>query len=442
MSIAVSGMPFGANNGQAEWGQMARHWTPRSGVIPDEPTGTFAVTHDAVNGGLRVLVAPGKAHLRGFWAINSAQRTLPIDANTNANPRVDLVLIRSNEVAGTMTLEVVKGTPAAAPAPPTPTTTSTTIYEVPLAHVHVGPSAGGIVANNVLDVRVYASDSGEALNIPNGGQEISQSAAASTTGDGWTPIDLYFLAISNSAVTTDQIVSTIGVRGRSARIVYTHNTSLGGFADYKTVLDCGPGSDFVGLRGRTLTHSWVIKSTAPQTVQAWIGANGTGGGGIFGGMNVAAGVEERLTVTRAIPADATQITLALRIGRADCTVEVNDHTGRLGTTPALYAPRSRADDLRAVQRYYEVITGALLRAYNVTNASITARFSFAVRKAVTPTMTRLGTFATTNCGQPQIAATSPDGFNLEAFVTATGDAFTFMDSADDRIVADARPTPS
>jgi hypothetical protein len=99
-------------------------------------------------------------------------------------------------------------------------------------------------------------------------------------------------------------------------------------------------------------------------------------------------------------------------------------------------------ELALCQRYYEFI-GGKVSGYPIIGAYATAGISgyfpiaFKVSKRVSPTVTKVGTWAVGNTGQPSPNYIGVDGFSSLQTATATGAFFTYPDSTDDGFTVDA-----
>ncbi|MBC2877434.1 MULTISPECIES: hypothetical protein [Streptomyces] len=140
--------------------------TSRGGVIPGSPDGKTTVAGLSVYGdtaGMTAKVAPGRAVVQGnvnagtYPVALSEPATVTLGDGDPANPRIDLVVLRvydaemdtSNRTDAVV--EVVPGTPAAAPAaPPVPTAA------VPLAQIRV--RAGASAGNGGIDWKTDVTD--------------------------------------------------------------------------------------------------------------------------------------------------------------------------------------------------------------------------------------------------------------------------------------------
>lgn len=108
----------------------------------------------ANSSGMQVTVATGFAIVRGHAYQSDAEETLTIAAAAS-NPRRDLVVLRLDPSANTVTLAVKTGTPASSPSDPSLTQTEEGVYEMALARVTVPANAVTVSASDVLDRRTF-----------------------------------------------------------------------------------------------------------------------------------------------------------------------------------------------------------------------------------------------------------------------------------------------
>ncbi|HEX2315163.1 MAG TPA: hypothetical protein VHJ17_15580 [Thermomonospora sp.] len=107
-------------------------------------------------GGLNIKVSPGYAHVAGYWYESSGDGETRQVAPGGSQPRVDLVLLRADPAANTVTAVVRPGTPSAAPTPPALVRTPGGAWELPLAHVRVAANATTIGVGEITDAREFA----------------------------------------------------------------------------------------------------------------------------------------------------------------------------------------------------------------------------------------------------------------------------------------------
>jgi hypothetical protein len=150
--MAQTSWPFeNADTTEAQFSQLFRR-LQTSGVSGSPATTDLKVTGDST--GMNVKVAAGYAIVRGHAYYNSAQVTLTI-GTASASPRIDLVVLKLDPTANTITLAVVAGTPGASPSAPSLNQSDEGVFELAIGSVAVGASVSTISAGNVSDVRPY-----------------------------------------------------------------------------------------------------------------------------------------------------------------------------------------------------------------------------------------------------------------------------------------------
>lgn len=410
----------GANVSESGWGAMARHWLG-TGILHGELNDSLVYGDSS---GMQVKVKSGRAWLDGFFFQDDASggdTALSIAAADPSNPRVDLVVLRLDHTIPSIAYVVLTGTPAGSPVAPTPTQTVGGRWELPLAKVAVAAAASTISAANVTDQRTFAAV-GWAKTTPtvnllaNGGMEVKQRTPATFTSTGILTLDQWVMQFSGAAaLTVSQIASTIGARGFSGQLAYTHAASQ--FGDLFQKIE-----NYKELQGRVVTFAVTVKSTVNGTVKLYLydGANS------FSAYNVGTG-SQRLSLTAVIGAGATLVLAGIRCDVATCTVEVNDAMLVTGAQPVDYVPLSPADDLARCQRYYEKLAvdgdGSLFigGGDNVSQPGpFAATFPYKVAKAVaSPTVTVVGTWTLgTNVNTPTVAVAGQYGCKLALTLSA------------------------
>jgi hypothetical protein len=104
-----------------------------------------------------------------------------------------------------------------------------------------------------------------------------------------------------------------------------------------------------------------------------------------------------------------------------------------------------ADDLVRCQRYYEVVGvpggGEFWMRVWATAAGQyhDVSYGFKATKAVSPTLTKVGTWNVANTPQPNAAAATLWGIRVEISSNAAGDMYTYNGTAGNCITAEANP---
>ncbi|MGW2724794.1 hypothetical protein [Streptomyces sp. NPDC001492] len=133
---------------ELQWSRMARRWG-LDGVHTEDPSTTaLKVT---ASGTTTVAVAPGMAFVNGFFYHLDAAKNLTVTANATGAARVDLVVLRADQAANSVTAVYKTGGTTA----PTLTQDETGVWEIPLAQCTVAAGASVVTAANVIDKRYF-----------------------------------------------------------------------------------------------------------------------------------------------------------------------------------------------------------------------------------------------------------------------------------------------
>lgn len=144
----------GANVLEAQWREAEAKIAP-TGVFADEGS-EFAVIQRAAGANRSVDVGSGACRIRGHYGEQSGGASavnLPVAENNNANPRIDLVVLRADFVNDRIELDVLQGTPAVTPAAPALTQDDSTKWEIAIAQLAVAAGFSSIVTANIGDKR-------------------------------------------------------------------------------------------------------------------------------------------------------------------------------------------------------------------------------------------------------------------------------------------------
>lgn len=141
--------PFeGIDTTETQFSKWAKHF---NNGVNDEPSGTALEV--SVGTGLAVDVEAGEAMVRGHYYISDATESLALATADATNDRLDLVVLKLDPTANSITLAVKTGTPAGSPVAPTPVQTEAGIFEQPLAEVLVPATSG--VPTTITDRREF-----------------------------------------------------------------------------------------------------------------------------------------------------------------------------------------------------------------------------------------------------------------------------------------------
>lgn len=127
--------------------------------------------------GLSVEVFPGEAFIQGmFWSHTGDTAPLAINENDSGDPRIDLVVLRTDFVNDIIEYVVIEGTPDPSPVAPDPVQNDT-VWDLPLATVDVADGATEITDMDITDERVpsYQAQKGSSPLVAGSGITITYS---------------------------------------------------------------------------------------------------------------------------------------------------------------------------------------------------------------------------------------------------------------------------
>jgi len=169
----------------------------------------------------------------------------------------------------------------------------------------------------------------------------------------------------------------------------------------------------LNLESGTYTLSWT------GTVQGKIGAGSYGASGITGSIT----------------------------GGTNTTIEFNTGTLSLpqlevGSTATSFDYRPYGTELALCQRYYEVHGGTANAfpqyfGYGSNGTNVGLALPFAVTKRAAPTVTALGTWTVSNCGQPSADSATVQGYRLYATCSSTNTIQFYPASSSEKVTISA-----
>jgi hypothetical protein len=276
-------------------------------------------------------------------------------------------------------------------------------------HNHGGAHQGGAIApaaipGGSITNAMLGADVARANLLTNGGMELWQRGTGAFTANGAYTADRWKTFIQGTSTMSVNRVPAANAGTYACGVVYTHNT-------VSQLIQLVQGADCV-TQARTLTLSMLVNVGTANAVSIQISSNGTGGAAASSANHPGDSTWRMLSVSYTVPGDATNLQVAVTF-QASCTAYLDNAMLVVGSQAANYVPMHPADDLARCLRYYEKIGG-------VVNQQFGQSVAFAGKKALTPTMTKAGTWSVLNFGQPTVFGQGIDGFNLNALSIAAG----------------------
>src|SRR5215471_12238632 len=286
-----------------------------------------------------------------------------------------------------------------------------------------------------------ASDVGRASLLTNGGFEVWQRGnnppLNGYTADRWNSSAGTSASVSISKDTTNVDVGSGACAAFGVSNPGTTPTLLAG----QTV-------ELGAWRGLTYTWSMRIKSDAATTGVLQMIAFDADGTTQLASLT--------LNTTTTYQTYSLTFTSAATGNKISCNLRTvpNQGAGRshyvdnamlvVGSQAADYVPMHPADDLARCLRYYETLGGAAntihVRAYaGDVNITTFGPIVFAAKKAVTPTLTKVGTWTVSGCGQPVFDSPTLGTARLSTTPTGTGVFAYFTPDATCYLTIEANP---
>lgn len=297
------------------------------------------------------------------------------------------------------------------------------------------------LANGSVPNAALGSDTARANLLTNGSFEIWQRGVGPFSGpsvycaDRWITqvIGTDSLSVSRSGAGTVDVGSQY-----SAGCTFTLGTGAGGTALYQL----NKLTDYA-VAGKTLTVSVRVATAVAGAVRVRINSDGTGSPTNQSAFAAGLGGFETLTASITVPTNATNFVVALYFS-ASCNAYIDNAMLVVGSQPADYAPLHPADDLARCLRYYEVWGGKgqnwpQVMGYSGAGQSFGGQFTYHAVKAVSPTVTKNGTWGLSNCGQPSLGASDVDGVFLQALAGVVGFAQFYSSAAGQTLTIEANP---
>ena len=294
----------------------------------------------------------------------------------------------------------------------------------------LGVGTADQVLSVVAGAPAWASPAATDSLLTNGGMEVWQrgtsfAASGAYTADDWK---LGLGAGSSGTLTRESSIVDTGSK-YSLKIVYTHTSS----SFLRQAVE-----DFSQLRSRSVTFSCRYNATANNAFRVLIS---DGVAATYSGYGTGDSTWRTLTLTKAMSVSATACTIELTLD-ASVTLYVDNATLVVGSAALAYAPLHPADELSRCLRYYEVHGGGLamgpiIQGYGAAGASAGYGVVFATRKAITPTMTKNGTWTANNCGQPALNFPTFASYEFATNITALGTIGCWASDATCTVVAEA-----
>jgi len=298
-------------------------------------------------------------------------------------------------------------------------------------------------ANASITNAMLGSDVARANLLTNGGFEIWQrgngpfTVSGAFTADRWViyPVGTDTLSVQRSANIPPNTGSVW-----CATCILVLGSGAGGTAIAQTLKQ----ADGDQIQGRTFTFSIAVYTTVAGAVRAFASADGSGTPNITSAFHPGDSTYHTLSVTITVPQNATGLNIGCYFAAstgANCFLD--NAMLVVGSQPADYVPLHPADDLARCLRYYEILgeqSGEITwsaAAYAAGNFDVP--IGYKARKAVSPTVTKNGTWGVANVSQPTVVGSGLGVVSLRFAATGAGQASALNNAVGANVSIEANP---
>ena len=197
-----------------------------NGVFPN-PSNNLKVV---AKSDLTVTVKAGYGFINAKYVNNSSDYDLTLDAADTSNPRIDRIVLRLSTTNRNITLNILKGTPAAEPEAPS-LTRSSTVYELALANIAVAANATAITTADITDRRGNSTDCGYVYGLI---QQIDTTDLFNQYNDAF---ETWFTALQTNLTYNARVI----------RLTYSTTTASSTSSVAFSISDYNPDIDIVSV---------------------------------------------------------------------------------------------------------------------------------------------------------------------------------------------------
>ncbi len=235
---------------------------------------------------------------------------------------------------------------------------------------------------------------------------------------------------TSSSIITSHSTTTIDVGSNTSfAVAYTHSASTR--LDQKI-------ENYRQLQGQVVTFSVRIRKGLANSVRPYISDSGSYTSGV---STTTIGSFETHTVMATISGGASSVTVGVEFLASD-NLNLDNAVFAIGSLAPAYVPFDPQVDLARCQRYYEVLGAHMTGVATAAGQSIGGWVSFVVTKGGAPTVTKLGTWTTNNCGQPTaVSRTGAETRGVTVYTTsvAAGQVDCYITASSQAITAEWNP---
>jgi hypothetical protein len=212
-----------------------------SGIVPVTNSFLCAI----VPGSMNISIEPGEARIEGHEIVSDEQEIVTLSLGNATNPRIDLVVLESNESTGVRAARIIvlEGTPSSDPVVPT-LTQETGLWQEALCSIRVPAGATTLNTATLTDLRSFCIGKHRHAITDVPGLEAALNAKANAShGHSISNVSGLQTALDGKAASSHNhaISNVSGLQSAlDGKAASSHNhtlTSLSGYSSFRDYID-------------------------------------------------------------------------------------------------------------------------------------------------------------------------------------------------------------
>lgn len=280
--------------------------------------------------------------------------------------------------------------------------------------------------------------------LTNGGFEIWQRGAGPFTAHNAYTADRWKIELAGTdTLQVDREGTTKKANSLySAKCAFTLGTGAGAT---RLVQALKISDGYHHLLGKAVSIRVPSHCNAASALRIGVKTDGTGGATTYSGYHAGTSAFADLdTVNITVPSNATYIEIATYFA-ASCTAYLDNAMLVPGSIAADYMPLHPAEEMQRCQRYYELVGVAADNSIIISGYASAASqpfyftLPFKVNKAVSPSISKNGTWPVVNCSQPTVDVPGLYAFRFSVASDAGGIFRTENNATNCNFTVEANP---
>lgn len=279
-------------------------------------------------------------------------------------------------------------------------------------NVPAGALNGTQLANASVSNAKLGPDVARASQLTNGGFEIWQRGNGPFTFTQWAADGWLTSGVGGDTISISRDTSNVDIgSGACAAVTFTKASGTTALTQTSSLKEAGSS-----LVGKPVSFSMRVRTATANAVRIGIY---NGSAWTYSAYHPGGGTYQTLTVAN-VTLNSTGAQVAVWFD-VTCTAYLDNGMLVVGSQPCDYVPLHPADDLARCLRYYQIHCAGTEWDWSASGAHILG-FGYQALPplAVTPTVTKVGTWTTVNCNQPTVTPGVANNFRLYVTAAAAG----------------------